>query len=228
CGCAMISLVLGNGSGEHVASHEILRTMTTLSVAPANERRVGSTCVLVAVGLLALTACSRDPTKAAQRYVASGDAYASAGKYAEAIIQYRNAIQNDPRSSDARLKLAETSFRVGDGATALEQYIRTADLRPDDVAVQLKTSKLLLLAGRFDDAKSRAEKILARDSRNVDAQIVIANALAEQKDLDAAVGQIEEALKLDPQRSLTYTNLGALELSRGQRDAAERAFRHAV
>jgi putative PEP-CTERM system TPR-repeat lipoprotein len=201
--------------------------MITECIAP-NLRRLGSTCVLVAVGLLGLTACSRDPAKAAQRYVASGDAYASAGKYAEAIIQYRNAIQKDPRSSEARLKLAETSLQVRDGATALEEYIRAADLRPDDVAVQLKTSKLLLLAGRFDDAKSRAEKILARDSKNVDAQIVIANALAEQKDLDAAVDQIEEALKLEPERSLTYTNLGALELSRGKKDAAERAFKRAV
>jgi putative PEP-CTERM system TPR-repeat lipoprotein len=223
----MIWLVVRNGFGDRFGSHEILSTMTTECVAP-NGRRVGSTCVLVAVGLLGLTACSRDPVKAAQRYVASGDAYASAGKYAEAIIQYRNAIQKDPRSSDARLKLAEMSLRVRDGATAVEEYIRAADLRPDDVALQLKTSRLLLLAGRFDDAKSRAEKILARDSKNVDAQIVIANALAEQKDLDAAVEQIEEALKLDPERSLTYTNLGALELGRGKRDAAERAFKRAV
>jgi tetratricopeptide (TPR) repeat protein len=57
---------------------------------------------------------------------------------------------------------------------------------------------------------------------------VIANALAEQKDLDGAVEQIEQALKLDPERSVTYANLGALELSRGKKEAAEQAFKKAV
>ena len=47
---------------------------------------------LAAVLLLGLVgACTLDPQKAAQRYVASGDEYLVEGKLAEAIIEYRNA-----------------------------------------------------------------------------------------------------------------------------------------
>ena len=87
---------------------------------------------------------------------------------------------------------------------------------------------MLLLAGRFDDAKGRAEKVLERNADDVNAQILVANALAGLKDFDAAVSQIEEAIKIARDRSGTYSNLGALELSRGKRDAAEQAFKKAV
>ncbi len=148
----------------------------------------------------------------------------AAGKYKEAALEYRNALQQDPRAGDVRVKLAETSLKTGDLPNALGEYVRASDLLPDDTAVQLKAGNFLLVAGRFDDAKARAEKVLAKDPRNVDAQILAANAYGGLKDLDAAVAQIEEALTIDPGRSGTYSNLGALELGRGKREAAERAF----
>ena len=94
--------------------------------------------------------------------------------------------------------------------------------------MQIKASNLLLLAGRFDDAKARAQQLLARDPKNVEAQIVLANALAGLKDVDGAVAQIEDAIKSNPERSGTYANLGALELARGQTEAAGRAYKRAV
>ncbi|MFZ0439908.1 MAG: hypothetical protein WAL76_17405, partial [Candidatus Sulfotelmatobacter sp.] len=43
------------------------------------------------------TACSRDPNVRKQKYLESGDRYFEKGKYAEAAIQYSNAIQVDAR-----------------------------------------------------------------------------------------------------------------------------------
>ena len=54
-------------------------------------------------------ACTGDPQQASQRYVASGDAYLAEVKLAEAIIEYRNAVQQDPLSFEARNKLGEAS-----------------------------------------------------------------------------------------------------------------------
>ena len=127
-----------------------------------------------------------------------------------------------------RQKLAELFLKRGELASGLGEYIRAADLLPADSAVQLKAGNLLLLAGQFDDAKARAEKVLESAPRNVEAQTLLANAHAGLKDLDAAVAQIEEALKIAPDRSGSYSNLGTLELSRGRKDAAEAAFLKAV
>ena len=71
--------------------------------------------------------------------------------------------------------------------------------------------------------KGGGQKVLAKDARSVEAQILVANAHAGLKDLDTAVAQIEDALTIDPDRGSTYWSaLGALELSRGRREAAER------
>jgi putative PEP-CTERM system TPR-repeat lipoprotein len=178
--------------------------------------------------LLSSPGCRQDAKVVKQRYLESGDRYSKSGKYAEAIIEYKNALQQDSRDGDVHAKLAEASFSNGDLGYALGEYARAADLLPDDVSLQLKSGRLLLLAGRFDDAKARAEKILEKDHRSVDAQVLLANALSGLKDVDGAVAQIEDALRVDPERSGTYSNLGALELSRGKRDTAEVAFKKAV
>jgi tetratricopeptide (TPR) repeat protein len=158
----------------------------------------------------------------------SGDRYLAEGQLPEAIIEYRNAVEQDPRAGDVRAKLADTYARAGDGVNAIQEYVRAADLSPDDSAIAMKAGGLLLLAGRYDDAKLWAEKVLAKDPAHVQAQILLASALAGLKDLDAAVAEIEEAIRLDPTRGATYTNLGAFELRRGQEEAAERAFSKAI
>jgi len=161
------------------------------------------------------------------KYAKSGDEYAAAGKTAEAIIQYRNALEKEPKAGDVRLKLADAYLKQGEAAKGVQEYIRAADVLTDST-VQLRAGALLLMARRFDDAKVRAEKVLAAEPKNVDAQVLLANALAGLKDLDGAVSELEEAIQLNPERSATYANLGQLEMGRGRREAAERAFKRAV
>ena len=183
--------------------------------------------VSAVLSALVCVACSRDPHTAMLKYAKNGDAYAAKGKIAEAIIEYRNALDKDPRAGDVRTKLAEAYLNQGEVGKAIEEYVRAADVLPD-AAVQLRAGKLLLLARRSDDAKVRAEKALGVEPKNVEAQILLANALAGLNDLDRAIAELEEAIQLQPERSATYANLGEMEFGRGRRDAAEKAFARAV
>jgi tetratricopeptide (TPR) repeat protein len=203
-----------------------IRTVVALS--PPISGKGWRIALCVTALAVCTSACSRDPELARLKYVSSGDGYAAAGKLPEAIIEYRNAVDQDPRSAEVREKLADAYARANDPSKALDEYIRAADLQTDGTAAALKAGGLLLLGGRFDDARVWAEKALAREPRNLDAQILLANAHAGLTDLDAAVLEIEEAIRLDPERGLTYTNLGAFEARRGQPEAAERAFKRAV
>ena len=106
--------------------------------------------------------------------------------------------------------------------------MRAADLLPGNADVQVKAANFLLLAGQFEDAKARAERVLAVAPNNVEAQIAKGNALAGLKNLDAAVAEIEGAIRESPDRSASYANLAALELARGNRDQAEAAFKKAI
>lgn len=179
----------------------------------------------VVLGLAFLAgACARDPQAAMERHLASGDKYQAEGRLPEAIIEYRNAVQRQPNAGPARRKLAEAYLKANDPAKALPELVRAADLLSHDVDLQVKAGSLLLLAGRFEDARGRADKALALDPKHVPAHVLLANALAGLKDMDAAIAQVEEAITLSPERGATYSQLGVLELSRGKREAAERAF----
>jgi tetratricopeptide (TPR) repeat protein len=184
--------------------------------------------VFVAAACLLAVACGKDPETAKREFLQSGNGYFEAGRYAEAIVEYQNAIQLDSNFADARLRLAEAYEKTRDGARALREFVRAADLLPDDSEVQLKAGQFLAASGRFEDAKSRAQAVLQREPRNVEAQILYANSLAGLKDLDGAITEIEQAAELDPSQGRVQANLGLLQLAKGNREQAEAAFRKAV
>lgn len=185
--------------------------------------------ISVALALAALLgACSSDPAVKKQRFLESGNAYAEGGKLREAIVEYRNAVQIDPRFAEARVKLAAAYARIGDGRNALAEYVRAADLLPDRADIQVMAGTYLLAARETEGALHRADLALKLDSSNVEAHVLRGNALAGLKDLDTALSEIEEAIRLDPDRSTSYAQLGAVELARGRQDDAEQAFKKAV
>jgi tetratricopeptide (TPR) repeat protein len=187
-------------------------------------------CLAILIFALAATVagCKKDPEVAKREFFTSGNTYFDQQKYNEAAVQYRNALQQDPKFGEARLKLAETYSNLKDYRNAYREYIRAADLLPSNVDAQLRAGTLLLLAGQAEDARTRADKALALEPKNVKAQILRANALAGMKDLDGAVKDIDEAIRLDPTQASTYANLGELQLAAGHKAEAEAAFNKAV
>src|SRR5260221_7447633 len=183
---------------------------------------------IVAISFVMATACTKDPEVAKRKYLNSGDKAASQKKYAEAGIEYRNAIQQDARFGEAHFGLGETYANLGQGSDALREYVRAADLMPDHAAAQLRAGQMLILAGEFLEAQARADRILARDPASVEAQVLKGTAVASLKDLDGAVEQVNSAIRQDPTRSDSYAELGAFESARGNVKEAEAAFRKAV
>ncbi len=190
-------------------------------------RLIEPTCLILVASLLA-TSCATDPQAATVAYLESGDTYVSQEKYREAMIEYRNAVQQDPRSGVARSKLAEAYLRANEAAHALTEYVRAADLMPDNAEAQLKAGQVLLLARRFEDARARADTVLTSDPRHVQAQVLRGHALAGLQDVAGAIAQIEEAISVDPDRISSYESLGALQLASGNLQRAEDAFTKAV
>jgi tetratricopeptide (TPR) repeat protein len=183
-----------------------------------------------AVLILALgtAACGTDPEVAKRQFLKSGDEYAAAGKLREAAIEYRNAIQQDPRFGEARLKLAEALLQVGDAQGAYGQFIRAADLLTRDVDAQVKAGTMNLAAQQFEDALGRADKALAISPQHIGAKALKANALASLKRYDEAIVELESVIAADPKRSLSYSNLGAIHMAAGNLSEAERSYAQGV
>jgi tetratricopeptide (TPR) repeat protein len=183
--------------------------------------------VLAVCGVAITVACS-NPEVDKVKHFERGNEYAAENRDEFAVIEYASAVRLDPMYGEARLKLAETYERMNNLGAAAPEFIRAADALPDNREAQIKATQILLLGGRFEDAKARATTLLERDPRDLDALILRANALAALKDPAGALAEIEEALRVKPDDSRTFVNLGAIRMQAGAAAEAEAAFRQAV
>jgi tetratricopeptide (TPR) repeat protein len=187
-----------------------------------------TSCIVLILGLSTIAACSRDKERAKRDYMERGDRYAQEKNIDAAIIEYRNAIQQDVRYGEAYRKLASAYLNRGRGAEALRAAVSAAELLPDVPEAQLEAGTLLLLAGKFTEAKELAAKVVLANANDVRGRVLLGNATAGLKDIDAAIKEFEEAIRLDPQQAGIYTGLASLKASNGDPVAAERIFKQAV
>jgi tetratricopeptide (TPR) repeat protein len=78
--------------------------------------------------LALLAACSTDPKVQSARYVANGNKYYDRGKYKEASIMYRRALQKDMKNAEAWYRLGLLNQKQGAIGEARGDFVRVADL----------------------------------------------------------------------------------------------------
>jgi Tfp pilus assembly protein PilF len=184
--------------------------------------------ISVALASAVLFAACTDPQVKKQQYLESGNSYFEKKMYGEAIVEYRNAVALDATFGEARKKLAEALTHTGDAAAALGEYVRAADLLPNDVDTQIDAGTLLLGTRKPQEALQRAEAALKVEPNNVQALILRGSALSGLTSYDEALKSIEGAIQLDPQRGRSYSSLALIQLAQGDKEKAEAAFRRAV
>jgi len=136
--------------------------------------------LLIVVALMA--ACSRDPQIRKKEYFDKGSSYFEKGKYEEAIIEYRNAIQIDPNFADAHYELARSLMKKGDWTHGFQELTRTIQLAPSNLKAQLDLAEMYLASHRFQEAHDHADLVLKSDPHNAQAEVVLSNS-------DAALGE---------------------------------------
>jgi tetratricopeptide (TPR) repeat protein len=189
-------------------------------------QRLAKALAIVTVAVV-VAGCS-NPEKKKVHHLQAGDALVAQKNYSEGIIEYRNALKQDEHFGEARWKLAKAYEQTKDYGRALREYVRAADLMPDNAEVQLAAARLLILAGRFEDGKARAENVLQADPKNVPANLVLGSALVGLKDVDGAIKQVEDAIAIDPLDGQSQATLGVLSLAKGDVARAEASFTEAV
>jgi len=97
------------------------------------------------VGLLVLgAACTQDPEANKRKLLATGNKYFKAGKYKEASILYRRAIQQDRRFAEAYYRLALTELELGRVAEAVAALERATELEPSNADAFARLADLYL------------------------------------------------------------------------------------
>ena len=110
----------------------------------------------------------------------------------------------------------------GDGRLpkAYTEFTTAADLDASLLDAQVQAGQLLLIAGDFERAKSRAEAAIATDARRRAGADPDRQRAAGLNDTTQALKQMEEAVALDPASAPAYAALGSCSSPRASRRRA--------
>ena len=165
---------------------------------------------LFALFLLPLSGCGNPtPEEAlenAEAYLAEGDARA-------AIIELKNALQDNPGSGAARARLGDVQALIGDYPSALKEYERALDLGVDTDALRFSILQMKNRLGRFTEVIGELED---RTDLAPAAAVLLGEALLAAGDVDRA----EPYLRQGNQLSAGAIGLAQIEARRGAREAA--------
>lgn len=198
--------------------------MTNLGLAPAG-RRAGR---LIALVLLIGTACGQDPALTKQRYLERGERFAREGKYNEAIIELKNAVQIDPAFAAARRALGRVYAAKAWHADAARELRIAVQARPDDVAARIDLGRELLALESWKDAEAEGEAIRRRDGGSAWGRYLTAAGLQGRGQSKEALELVDQALARDEPRPEFYRTRGDALAALDRLPEAERAYRAAL
>ncbi len=167
---------------------------------------------------------------AAQFYGVSdrATALAAKGQTADAIAEWRKALEMSPADDHANHSLGVLLMQTGRLAEAqplFEQAIRT---NPDYPNAQADLGVVLAAAGRMEEAIPHFEKELALSPGSAYAHSNYARALAQFGRLDEAIVHFRKAAEAEPNDASVHTNLGRALAMQRNLPAAMAEFERAV
>ena len=166
------------------------------------------------IGIVASLAGCDDSSEA--KLVASGTALLAKKDYAGAVIQFKNALEKNPRSAAARLALGRALLEAGDPVTAQIELRKAQEEQAPDDQVVPEIARALLATG--DHARLIAQyRDLNLESAGAiaDLKTSLATAHAAQGDLGQARQVAASALQAQPGNAPATVLLARLDAAEG-------------
>jgi tetratricopeptide (TPR) repeat protein len=183
----------------------------------------GKWCCVVALALTLLN-CSAS----ADKYLASGDKSFQSGKYSEAIVYYRNAIQVSPKLARAHYQLARAYLQSKFLQNAYKELQETVTLDPSNSEAQLQFAAVLIAGKKYDEAKAAIARVLEKDPNNAEAHSILGDQFALRGNAPASIREYHEAIRLNPHLIDSYASLATIQVSLGEPAEAENILKLGV
>jgi tetratricopeptide (TPR) repeat protein len=153
-----------------------------------------------------------------------GSVYESGNRLSEAEVAYRKAIELEPGYFK---NYQELCAFYGDHANydqAIQQCRQAIALAPDMAAVHYALTRVYLLWGRYPDAERESMATLKLDPMSPRALSAHAIALFDQRQYRKAIPYFEQRAQIDPDKDLSFVNLGTGYRLAKQPENARRAY----
>jgi tetratricopeptide (TPR) repeat protein len=192
-----------------------------MSVTGQSWRKRPAAIGLTLVVALALTGCARTPAQQQARFLGRGQKALVAKDYRRAALEFRNAIQANPREAEPYYQLALADIALSDYRGAVAALLSAVDRNPKHFGAQLKLAQLMLTSkekSRLEDATQRVQQLLNNAPDDPDALNTLALAEYLLGKGDDAGFHLTQALEKAPHSLTPGFNLVRLKLN--QKDFA--------
>ena len=211
--------------------------------------------LLTCAALLAVaTSCSRDPNVVKRRYLENGNKYFDRGKYREASIMYRTALQKDAKFGEAYYRLALTNLKMRSTTSAIQSLRRAVELltpeQPERMDARVKLADLYLdyaervkrETGIIEEAERTTADLLKADPKSfdghrlkgrmalLDAQDALKRHVPEQvkSEIGVAISEFQLANKVKPDDTDLLVLLARAYSASAQFSEAEKIYHRLV
>src|ERR1700683_4275119 len=117
------------------------------------------TCFLVCAAVLFLGGCAKERFA---DHIARGERYLAAGELGKANVEFRNALQIQPKDPKALYLDGYVCEQRGEVREAVALYQAALEVAPDDVRARARLARLLVLAGAAQQAVAVTKPGLGR------------------------------------------------------------------
>jgi len=181
------------------------------------------------VAFIGLGGCSRKPKDLA--LLESGNQFMATKDYARAALQFRGAIQANPKNIEAHYQLALAQMGRADKIAAYRALTKVLDLNPKHMEAQLRMAELLLTSSAPEDikqAEEHAQSVLDASPDNPNALDAMAVAELRLGNREDAMELLEQASNKAPEHLQTAAMLAMARLRQKDKTGAEQVLKRAV
>src|SRR5208282_1544034 len=183
--------------------------------------------VIVAM-LVVLAGCTRNPDAAKRKYVESGMKYMTDKKYGSAVIQFKKALQIDPRYSEAHYELGQAELAQQHWAAAFREFSQAIEHDPNNIEGYLLLGNVLLGQKKPQEAIDVYTKAVALKPNDPGPYLNRAVAYNSLKQAAAAEDDLHKAISVDPKAMQAYYALSNFYMNQGEPKKAEEVARLAI
>jgi tetratricopeptide (TPR) repeat protein len=161
-------------------------------------KRLLSLGVVLAILITLVAACSR-PEEKKQKFFNKGKSLYEKGDFVKAGLEFRNAVQIDPKFADAYYMLGMVELKKKDPnpKKAYGAFSKAVELNPKLQDAQIQLGNLYMMARQPDKALEKAETVLKMAPGSEDAQLLKAAALLALKNSAEALALLQDMQQRD-------------------------------
>jgi len=168
-------------------------------------------------------ACS-GPEEKKIKFYNKGKMLYDKGDLINAKLEIKNAIQIDPKYTDAYYMLGMVALKSMNPRGAYGSFSKVIELSPEHSGAHVQIGWFLLGAGETDEAMSKASFVLKNDEKNEDALLLKIAILIKKEDTKGARSLLESVIGQEIRKPEGYLYLAALYTEEGEKHKAEKTL----